>query len=83
MSPSQAVAQWLSDTSSLAYRCGGSTGMMSCGHAPVSRLTAAEDPEIPALRHLARDLSLIASSEARDYSVKPLSAERHIASCEI
>ena len=41
VSPSQAVAQWLIDTPSLAYRCGGSTGIMSLRHSPVSRLTAA------------------------------------------
>ena len=54
VSPSQALAQWPIDTTSLAYRCGGSTGMVSCGHAPVSRLTAAEPLDNSALRHLAR-----------------------------
>jgi len=43
MSPSQALAQWHFDTPTLADRCGGSTGMVLREHAPVSRLTAAEN----------------------------------------
>jgi hypothetical protein len=44
-SPSQAFAQWHIDTffTSLAYRCGGSTGIASFDRVPVSRLTAAEN----------------------------------------
>ena len=41
VSPSQVFTQWHFDTPTLAYRCGGSTGMVFRQHAPVSRLTAA------------------------------------------
>lgn len=37
-SPSRARAQWLNDSPSLNYRCGGSTGMASRA-SPVSRFT--------------------------------------------
>ena len=42
-SPSQAFAQWPIEASTLAYRCGGSTGIVWLKHAPVSRSTAAEN----------------------------------------
>jgi hypothetical protein len=39
MPPSHACAQWLIGKSTLAYRCGGSTGIGVNASSPVSRLT--------------------------------------------
>ena len=67
LSPSQAFAQWPFDTpcTSLAYRCGGSTGIASFERVPVSRLTAAENFQNTALRHLAPLFRPMPATKAR------------------
>jgi len=69
VSPSQAGAQWHVDTPALAYRCGGSSGM-------VLRRTRTCFPfnrgRESALRHLARCFSLTAVDESADYSAPSL-----------
>jgi hypothetical protein len=54
--------------------------MVSCGHAPVSRLTAAENLENSALRHLARLFPLFACSGRPDYNENGFTAqhEKHL-----
>ena len=51
-------AQWLFDTSSLAYRCGGSTGMVSMKRTcfPIIRCPPSRHAERSAMRHLSQIL---------------------------
>ena len=51
-------------------------------HAPVSRLTAAENLENPALRHLARLFPLLASSGKQNYSENPIEPQPETAFVE-
>ena len=67
VSPSQAGAQWHFDTPALAYRCGGSAGMVFLRTRTCFPFNRCRES---ALRHLARYFSLTAVDERADYSAR-------------
>jgi hypothetical protein len=85
VSPSQAFAQWHIDTpfTSLAYRCGGSTGIASFERVPVSRLTTAAFFANAALWHLARFFPFLEGGGIRNYKANSSCTAASTVICEI